>query len=58
MERELDHPPPSQLSSTKRMIEVWSVTVIYEFRFSMGIPEQRLPRTVPATTKSVRVRGV
>jgi hypothetical protein len=26
MERELDHPPPSQLSSTKRMIEVGSVT--------------------------------
>src|ERR1700722_61419 len=29
-------PPPSQLSSTKRMIEVWSVTACLEFRFSHG----------------------
>jgi hypothetical protein len=59
MERELDHPPaePVILDEAHDRSLVGN-RVIYEFRFSMGIAGRRLPRTVPATTKSVRVRGV
>ncbi len=47
--------PSSQLSSTKRMIEVWSVTV-WSTKFCLGPGrdhQQRLPRTVAAAALRV-----